>query len=47
MKIAGSVWLSLYMRNIESVQHLSQFSTLNSAVINDIEGQEKYNNTEV
>jgi hypothetical protein len=51
MKIADSVLLSLYMRDTEYVQNplrppstdlsSTQFSTLNSAGINDPEGPEK------
>jgi hypothetical protein len=57
IKIAHSVWLSLYIRDNERVQHPSvppstdlsgtQFSTLKSAGLNDPEEPEKNNNTEV
>jgi hypothetical protein len=47
MKIADSVWLSLYTRDNEYVQHPSRPLALASAGINGPKGPEKYINTEV
>jgi hypothetical protein len=57
MKIADSVWFGLFMSDNKEVQHSSrphntglsgtQFSTVNSAGINDHDWPEQYNNTEI
>jgi hypothetical protein len=53
MKIVDSVWVSAYMKDTE-IMHFSctclsgtLLVTLKSVGINDPEGQEKYNNSEV